>query len=121
MSTSVNHHSHEEIMRQLTWAHVDVEGNLLIDYSNDEDYFATIVEDEVNTPSLIKDFFDKGMQCNIKGTLEVTKVTGQLTFTINSHHKAVRKFLEENTDAKFQVNHVVNSMTFGDTKHHEDI
>jgi hypothetical protein len=42
------------------------------------------LEDKENTPILIKNFFDRNLKCNVKGTVDVTKVTGQFQFKLNN-------------------------------------
>jgi hypothetical protein len=34
------------------------------------------LNDDLNTPAEIKKFFDQNLKCNVKGTVDLTKVTG---------------------------------------------
>ena len=59
----------------------------------------------------------------MKGVVEVTKVTGQMVFKLQDQEKAPKKFLRDNKGQgyKLQMNHVVDSITFGHQSQHADI
>ena len=116
--TSVNQMEHEETSKKLEWYHVDKDNKVV------EANFDNInLDDEEKTPALIKKFFDDGLKCHVKGKVELTKVTGQMQFKLQDHQKAPKKFKRDNKGEayKLQMNHVVDSLTFGHQSQHADI
>lgn len=117
-ATSVNRMDHEETSKKLIWSHVNKDGDTV-----QLNFDSIDLKDEETTPGLIKKFFDDGLQCRVTGTVEMSKVTGQLIFRMQDHEKAPKKFVRDNKGQgyKLQMNHVVDSMTFGHQSQHEDI
>lgn len=62
---------HEETSQKLSWLHVNKNGETVQSNFKDID-----IKDEEKTPALIKSFFDDELRCQVKGTVEITKVTG---------------------------------------------
>mmetsp|Transcript_11030 Transcript_11030/g.18436 ORF Transcript_11030/g.18436 Transcript_11030/m.18436 type:complete len:306 (-) Transcript_11030:130-1047(-) len=119
LSTSVNFKGSDEINKQLSFQHLS-QKELLVSRGEDlEKEFD--LNDEVNGPAKIKEFFDSGHICQVSGTIDASKVAGQLSFRANKESKALRKFREQNKDVKVQLNHMVKSITFGDEREQSSI
>ena len=56
------------------------------------------VNDEDTVPTYIRNFLGNGYQCKVNGTIDVSKVTGQLNFRQRGDTKAYNKFRQQNMD-----------------------
>ena len=62
------------------------------------------LDDEEKTPSLISQFYQHGYTCNVVGTINPSKVTGNIMFDVKADSKSFGKFKESlNQDGKYQV------------------
>jgi hypothetical protein len=114
--TSVNHITNNEAQANLTWRHTDNNGRV---YLEEKGAFEFDVDSDESYDK-IKEFYDLGLSCTVDGIVMASKVTGQLTFKESDYGQAIKKFKKDNKDKfddkyKIQVNHVINSLTFGDT------
>jgi hypothetical protein len=68
----------KDLIKSLNWIHIESESGKVVEVSQDKEViFPEInVEDAVNTPKKIKEWFEKDQSCHIMGSLDVTKVTG---------------------------------------------
>jgi hypothetical protein len=80
MKTSVNNVESEELMKQLTWAHLDKNHKQYDISKGREMAFPNVNTTDPDTAALIKDFLAEENKCQVMGSLDITKVTGQLGF-----------------------------------------
>lgn len=121
MSTSVNMLSEKDINRDLKYQHYNSDGLLGETFSGEEPFKGIDLDDTEETPNKIKEFLDNGSKCKVLGSVEMTKVTGQFVFKVMDDQKSVKKLYGKDVGKEIQLNHKINSITFGKTDHFEDI
>lgn len=110
MRTSVNQINEESLSSQLSWHHINQNNSLVYDFSGLKPFKDINLDDEMETTALIQNFYDRNLKCQIQGSIDFIKVTGQLGFKIKGHSKALQKFKHNTENKKYnvQVNHRVN-------------
>ena len=82
MKTSVNEMDAEVMTKSLAWVHED-SNNQEVSASRDSSVvFPDFNHTDTNSTDEIKKFFDDGLKCRVYGSIDVTKVTGQLAFRL---------------------------------------
>jgi hypothetical protein len=116
MKTSINELNKDDLIKSLKWSHIDKKG-VVYDTSEYKILpFPNVNTDEGDTGKLIKDFLEQGNSCNVEGQLDLRKVTGQLAFRLRGESKAWQSYNSQKEQTKLQMNHKINSITFGTTK-----
>ena len=124
VKTSVNSMDDADINRKLIWQHLDEDSKAIQKWEGETPFSDIDLNDEEKTPGLISQFYQQGYSCNVIGTMNPSKVTGNIMFETKGDSKAFRKFKEtSNQDGKYQVqlNHKINELTFGHQKGHDRI
>ena len=105
MKTTVNEMDKGTMIKSLRWSHIDQAGKTEQSFGK-ELPFPEFNTSDSDTGLKIVDFLKNGTKCNVKGSILVTKVTGQLAFRIRGETPAFNRFLKENTDnhaGKYQL------------------
>ena len=75
-------------------------------FGQTEPFPAVNINDKAKTVPLIKEFFDKGHSCQVIGSLDLSKVTGQINMQLQGQSQALQEFLKDNRqkyDNKYKV------------------
>lgn len=119
MKTTVNEMDKDEMIKQLHWRHENVKSGLGENSYNEIVPFPNVNTSDPDTAKKIIQFLKDGDKCIVHGNLEVTKVTGQFAFRLRGETEAWRAFNELNKNEhngkyQLQMNHKVESLTFGE-------
>jgi hypothetical protein len=80
----------KQLFKSLVWSHVDPLGKVVESSRDAESAFPEVkLEDAVNVPAKIKKWFEANYTCQVTGSLDVTKVTGQLVFRLRGQSPAL--------------------------------
>ena len=125
MKTSVNQMNSSEMIKKLVWKHIGADGTQLESSMNEVTPFPSVdIQDTKDLPAKVITHLEDKITCRVTGSIDVTKVTGQLVFRMKGDSPALQQF---NSDRKanpglnlekvtLQMNHKVNSLTFGDQR-----
>jgi len=114
----------EDINENLKFQHIDQQENVIKSMDGKTPFKEYDLNNDKDTPKAIKEFYDNEHFCKISGSIEVTKVTGQVDFRLRGETVAYGKFFKDaaNKDKyEAQLNHKINKITFGDENMHADI
>lgn len=88
MKTSVNELNKDDLIKSLTWNHLDKKDKQYDSSSQNILPFPNVNTTESDSGKLIKDFLERGDKCQVTGQLDLRKVTGQLAFRLRGETKA---------------------------------
>jgi len=95
VSTSVNSMNDDEIFERLIFKHMDQDEKIIASM-NGKDPFRDYNAHSEATAAKIQEFYSNEHYCKVEGTIEITKVTGQLTFRLRGETAAYQKFKRDN-------------------------
>ena len=96
MKTSVNEVSSEELTKQLTWMHLDKNHKQYDISKGREKAFPNVNTTDPDAATLVKDFIADENKCQVTGSLDLTKVTGQVGFGLRGQSAAFNSFNKQN-------------------------
>lgn len=105
----------------MKFSHFDKEGNTVEVSDSAYPPFANVdLADKDKTFPIIKNFYDSGHSCNIKGFIDMPKVKGNLYFLLKNGGsemsalaQAIGEYTKENKEVKIQLNHKIKTLSFG--------
>ena len=96
MKTTVAEQDKNEMIKSLHWRHENIANGLGEDSFNQILPFPKVNTSDAETANHIKKHLEDGNKCRVHGTLDVTKVTGQMAFRLRGETEAWRAFNEKN-------------------------
>ena len=81
VSTSVNSMDDKDIYEQLKFQHVSQEEEMKEQFDGNDPFKEIDLDNDIGADK-IKSFYDDELFCKVKGSIFVTKVTGQLVFRL---------------------------------------